>query len=40
VPRVSDESRDLRWFPADALPEPRGSDTDRLIEAALATVRG
>ena len=39
VPRVSDESRDLRWFPASALPEPRGSDTDRLIEAALATVR-
>ena len=39
VPRVSDESRDLRWFPVGALPEPRGSDTDRLIEAALATVR-
>jgi 8-oxo-dGTP pyrophosphatase MutT (NUDIX family) len=39
VPRVSEESHDLRWFPVGALPEPRGSDTDRLIDAALATVR-
>ena len=39
VPRVSDESRDLRWFPVDALPEPLGSDTDRLISAALTAVR-
>jgi 8-oxo-dGTP pyrophosphatase MutT (NUDIX family) len=39
-PRCSDESLDLRWFPADALPEPRASDTDRLIGAALAVARG
>src|SRR5262245_49833664 len=39
VPRVSDESPDLRWFPFDALPEPRGTDTDRLISAAIAAVR-
>jgi 8-oxo-dGTP pyrophosphatase MutT (NUDIX family) len=37
--RCSEESVDLRWFPADALPEPRGSDTDRLIDAALAVAR-
>ena len=37
-PRCSDESRDVRWFPIGALPEPRGSDTDRLIEAALAAL--
>ena len=39
VPRCSDESRDLRWFAVDALPEPRGSDTDRLIAAALSAAR-
>jgi 8-oxo-dGTP pyrophosphatase MutT (NUDIX family) len=39
VPRCSDESRDLRWFRADTLPEPRGGDVDRLIAAALAAVR-
>jgi 8-oxo-dGTP pyrophosphatase MutT (NUDIX family) len=38
VPRCSDESRDVRWFPVDALPEPRGSDTDRLIAAALTAL--
>ena len=37
-PMCSDESRDVRWFPVDELPEPRGSDTDRLIAAALATL--
>jgi 8-oxo-dGTP pyrophosphatase MutT (NUDIX family) len=37
-PRCSHESRDVRWFPVDALPEPRGSDTDRLIAAAFAAL--
>jgi 8-oxo-dGTP pyrophosphatase MutT (NUDIX family) len=37
-PRCSDESHDVRWFPIDALPEPRGSDTDRLVAAALAAI--
>jgi 8-oxo-dGTP pyrophosphatase MutT (NUDIX family) len=39
-PRCSDESRDVRWFAIDALPQPRGSDTDRLIGAALAALDG
>lgn len=30
---VSDESSDVRWWPVDALPEPRGSDLEALLAA-------
>lgn len=36
VERISEESADLRWFPADALPSPLASGTVRQIAAALA----
>jgi 8-oxo-dGTP pyrophosphatase MutT (NUDIX family) len=40
VEQVSSESHALGWFPPDALPSPLASSTDRLVEAALASVVG
>jgi ADP-ribose pyrophosphatase YjhB (NUDIX family) len=40
MPVVSDESHAVAWFAPDALPEPLGSETISLIEAALRRVRG
>jgi 8-oxo-dGTP pyrophosphatase MutT (NUDIX family) len=37
---ISSESRDLAWFPPDALPHPLGTATERLIGPALARLAG
>lgn len=39
-PVVSDESLDVRWWPVDALPEPRGASVDRLVHAGRARLLG
>jgi 8-oxo-dGTP pyrophosphatase MutT (NUDIX family) len=35
VEQVSEESHALGWFTPDALPSPLGSDTDRVVSAAV-----
>lgn len=39
VPRVSEESLDVGWWPLDALPEPCGSDVPALLAHAVAALR-
>ena len=39
APRVSPESRDVRWFAPDRLPTPLAHATDRLVVPALAAAR-
>ncbi len=39
VPAVSDESDDVRWFTADALPPSAVDDLARLVDRGLAAVR-
>jgi 8-oxo-dGTP pyrophosphatase MutT (NUDIX family) len=38
-PVVSAESRALGWFAPEALPEPLGDSTRRLVDASLAAIR-
>ena len=39
VPRVSDESKDVAWWPVDALPAPLAWGIDGLVAHGVAMLR-